>query len=63
MAVQGWVIVEIATGRAVMETFNERLVKALNVDRYKAIRAGEYLASLNRPSPANSPGSAQRSRG
>ena len=61
MATQSWVIVEIATGKAVMETFNERLVKALNVDRYKAVRAHEYLASLNTPAPL--PGSAPRSRG
>lgn len=51
MAVQSWVIVEIATGKAVMETFDARLVKALNADRYRAVRAGEYLASLNDPQP------------
>jgi hypothetical protein len=43
-----WVIVEKATGKAVLETFNPKVVANLNTAKYKAVPIGEYLGSLNR---------------
>jgi hypothetical protein len=45
---KSWVIVEIATGKAVFETFNEKLTKKINLDKYKVVPILEYLVALNR---------------
>jgi hypothetical protein len=43
-----WVFVERATGKAVMETFNPKLVAKLNTEKYRAVPIGEYLAGFNK---------------
>jgi len=43
-----WVIVNIATGFAVFETFNENTAKAVNTRLYRAVPILEYLQSLNK---------------
>lgn len=48
MAVQSWVIVRLSDGKAVLETFDKRLAEAINLERYEVLRAGDYLARLNR---------------
>ncbi len=42
-----WVIREIETGRVLFETFNRKLVTALNTAKYEAVPIQPYLASLN----------------
>ena len=42
-----WVIRERATGRVLFETFNARLVAALNTARYEAVPILAYLGSIN----------------
>lgn len=42
-----WVIVEKATGKAILETYHARTVAALNNDKYEARPIREYLAGLN----------------
>lgn len=42
-----WVIVEIATNKAVMETWNRKIVAALNTEKYRAVPIMEYLTALN----------------
>jgi hypothetical protein len=46
-----WVIVERATGNAVLETFSKTVVDAVKQDKYKAVPIREYLASLNHAKP------------
>ena len=48
MRTASWVIRERSTGRVIMETFNAKLVAALNTVRYEAVPILEYLQSLNR---------------
>lgn len=43
-----WVIREKATGRVICETFNARMVAALNREKYEAVPIGQYLGELNR---------------
>lgn len=44
-----WVIVELATGAAVFETYNETLAtKHLNTAKFKAVPILEWLQSLNK---------------
>lgn len=44
-----WVIVELSTGKAVFETFNETLAtKHLNTVQFKAVPILEWLQSLNK---------------
>jgi hypothetical protein len=43
-----WIILETATGRAVTEVFNEKLLEYLNTEKYHAVTALEYLGGLNR---------------
>lgn len=47
MKTSSWVIVEIATGKAVLETFNPKIADAINPDKYRAVPIIEWLASLN----------------
>ena len=42
-----WVIVERATGKAIMETFRADWVARLNTARYEAVQILQYLAGLN----------------
>lgn len=42
------VIVERKTSRVICETFNQRVIDALNTARYKAVPIGEYLGNLNK---------------
>lgn len=45
-----WVIVDRGTGKAVAEIFrNDKAINNINFDKYRAVPAGEYLASLNEP--------------
>ena len=46
--VSSWVIVRIATGEAIAETFLQHVAEAINRDKYKAVPVGEYLGELNR---------------
>lgn len=43
-----WVIRNKATGEVIAETFSQRVVDALNVEKYEAVPALEHLVSLNR---------------
>jgi hypothetical protein len=45
---RSWVIRNRETKAVVCETFNPRVVTALNTQKYEAVSIGEYLASLNR---------------
>lgn len=47
MKTASWVIVEIATGRPVLETFNRKTADAINTDKYRAVPIIEWLASLH----------------
>lgn len=47
-ATASWVIVETATGKAVMETFNAKLAASVNEPKYKAIPILDYLVSLSK---------------
>ena len=48
MKTASWVIIEIATGNAIFETFNEGTADAINIKKYKAIPILKYLQSLNK---------------
>lgn len=48
MKTASWVIVNIATGEPVMETYSECMVQILNTDEYKAVPILEWLQSINR---------------
>ncbi len=50
-----WVLREKATGTVIAETFDERMVNALNTDKYEAIPILEYLQTLNAAIKANAP--------
>jgi hypothetical protein len=42
-----WVIVETATGRAVMETWQPAIVEKINREKYHATPIVEWLSSFN----------------
>jgi hypothetical protein len=42
-----WVIVERATGAAVLETYNPKAVACLNTAKYEAVPILAYLQGLN----------------
>jgi hypothetical protein len=42
-----WVIADRATGKAVMETFNAELCQFINIERYRVVPIGAWLAGLN----------------
>lgn len=48
-----WIIREKASGEVVMETFDKKVVDALNTVKYEAVPAREYLAGLNTPADQN----------
>lgn len=43
-----YVIIEIATGSAVLETFSEKIAQAINTNKYKAVPILEYLQAINK---------------
>lgn len=43
-----WVIRVKATGEVIMETFNPKVVAALNTVKYEAVPIYDYLVALNR---------------
>lgn len=48
MKTASWVIRDKATGRAVFETFNPALARAVNPAKFEAVPILEYLQSVNR---------------
>ncbi len=42
-----WVIVEKATGKAVMETFNPDILPKINTQKFEAVPIQIYLGKLN----------------
>ena len=42
-----WIIVEKATGRAVLETWSQDLVNRVNLDKYRVLTAYEHLRNFN----------------
>ena len=42
-----WVIRNKETGEVIMETFDEKVVDALNTAKYEAAPIGDYLGALN----------------
>jgi hypothetical protein len=47
MATASWVIRNKRTGEVVMETFNKRLVAAINTEKYEAVPILDYLVQVN----------------
>ena len=47
MKTASWIIIERATGAAVLETFNPKAVACLNTERYEAVPILAYLGALN----------------
>lgn len=43
-----WIIINKATGNAVLETFNRSYAEAVNIEKYRAVPVQEYLQGLNR---------------
>ena len=43
-----WVIIRLADGEALFETFNKCVADAINREKYKAVPILEYLQDLNR---------------
>lgn len=48
MKTASWVIVSNTTGKAVLETFDARLVRCINTKFYRAVPILEWLQSLNK---------------
>jgi hypothetical protein len=48
MRTASWVIVRLSDGHPVLETFNEKAVQCLNVEKYKAVPILEWLQSINK---------------
>lgn len=53
MKTASWVIVHIATGQAVAETFSKSTADAIDTAKYKAVPILEYLCTLNKSIEAN----------
>jgi hypothetical protein len=47
MKTASWVIIDRATGAAILETFNPKAVPCLNTERYEAVPILAYLGALN----------------
>lgn len=43
-----WVIVDRATGKAVLETYNAELCQFVNIERYRVVPILYWLQELNR---------------
>lgn len=48
MKTASWVVVRIATGEAVLETYSQRVADAVNRERYRVVPILEWLQSLNK---------------
>jgi hypothetical protein len=48
MKTASWVVVQKDTGKVILETFDPKMVAAINLDRYRVIPILKYLTSLNR---------------
>lgn len=48
MVSDSWVIVDKVTDEAVLETFSDKIAKAINTEKYNVVPILEYLQSLNR---------------
>ena len=48
MGTASWIVRNIETGEVLFETFNRKLVAALNTAKYEAVPVLSYLANLNR---------------
>lgn len=42
-----WVVVSKETGTAVLETYQHKLVEAVNADKYDVLSSYQYLVNLN----------------
>lgn len=42
-----WIVVDRRTGKAVLETFNPKIAKAVNQERYEVLTALQYLSDLS----------------
>lgn len=42
-----WVVREKGSGKVILETFNRKVVKALNTEKYEAVPIQEHLAGIN----------------
>lgn len=47
MLTNSWIIVSRDTGKAVHETYNERVAAAINTDKYKVMTSYAYLVQFN----------------
>ncbi len=47
-----WIVSDLATGEAVLETYSRAVADAINRKRYAVHTAAQWLASLNMPKPA-----------
>ena len=47
MKSNSWIVVDKATGKAVLETFSQRVADAINRDKYIVKTSHEYLCELN----------------
>ena len=47
MKSNSWIIVRRSDGAAILETWNPTIVAALNLARYEALTAYDYLCQLN----------------
>ena len=43
-----WVVIDRATGKAVLEIFNRKLAERLNFDKYRLETAGQWLPTLSK---------------
>ena len=48
MKTASWVVQDLETGEAVMETYNPKVAEAINLKKYKVTPILEYLQELNR---------------
>lgn len=42
-----WIIVNRSTGEAILETFSEKVTKAINTKKYQVMTAYDYLCKQN----------------
>ncbi len=43
-----WVIIRLSDNAAILETWSEKVAKAINTEKYKAVPIMEYLTGLNK---------------
>ena len=43
-----YIVVSLATGKPVLETWNRKLTEAINLDNYRVYTAHEWLCKFNR---------------